>query len=42
MSRRYSSVMVGLIVIVMTALSLLGALPLKELLTDFQPIRPHF
>ena len=39
MSRRFASVMV---VVVITALSLLGALPLKELLTDFQPIRPHF
>ena len=42
MSRRYSSVMVGLIVVVITALSLLGALPLRELLTDFHPIQPRF
>ena len=42
MSRRYSSVTVGLIVVVITGLALLGALPLKELLTDYEPIGPWF
>ena len=42
MSRRYSSVVVGLIVVVFTGLALLGALPLNELLTDHDPILPRF
>ena len=42
MSRRYSSVVVGLIVVVFAGLALLGALPLNELLTDYEPIGPFF
>lgn len=42
MSRRYSSAMVGLIVVVLVGLALVGALPLNDLLTDYQQIGPRF
>lgn len=42
MSRRFSTVMVGVIVVVVAGLALMGALPLNDLLTDFQTIGPRF
>jgi heme A synthase len=42
MSHRYSSVIVGLIVVVLAGLALMGALPLNDLLTDYRPIPPYF
>jgi hypothetical protein len=41
MARR-SSLIVGLLVVVITALALGGGLPLNNLLTEFEPIQPRF
>ena len=43
MSRRISTVLLGLILVAFAGLALMGgALPLNALLTDFDPISPRF